>query len=95
VRAETKISKNYELEVDFLHPYVFIVCSAEVQDVRERTERNMKFLSQLITFDSAPINLLVFSITPLPDFLSDTVERQVVATYSRCNYDGKRTSCNV
>lgn len=28
----------------------------------------MKCLSQLITFDSAPINLLVFSITPLPDF---------------------------
>jgi hypothetical protein len=66
------------IQVDFLPLYVYILCSAYVQDVKEK-RKETKFRSQLITFDSAPINLLVFSITPLTDFLSDTVEWQVVA----------------
>jgi hypothetical protein len=69
------------MKVDFLPFYVYICAAPTLKEVK-----NMNFLTQLITFDSAPINLLVCNITTLPNFfLSDTVESQAVATYNGCN----------
>ena len=66
VIPEKKISvKIMNLKWFFFLPtfFYFVQCLSS-RCWRKKRQRNMKFLSQLITFDSAPINLLVFSISP-------------------------------